>query len=230
MKTSNKFLIAAVLVIIISVAIHDFALKAAYLKTNYKSRFYNKEQLHLTDFDVVDLKPSGFTNVIIEQGPKFAVWVSKEAKRDLFFNKDSHTLKIAYKEKTDAYYQKDIIIICPNLESVIARESTKDRDFSIIGYIEVRGFKQDSLNVESAKGTTISLTNNIIDMLNAGTNASGGVISLPWNRIKQSNVNIRGIGTLQLYDKNGLGKTAYNLSPSATVTLNGDALSLFSHQ
>ncbi|NNU34485.1 hypothetical protein HK413_10840 [Mucilaginibacter sp. S1162] len=112
---------------------------------------------------------------------------------------------------------------------MVAHERTKDRDFSNIGDVYISGFKQDSLNVQSAKGTTISLINNIINKLNAGTDVSGGVISLPWNRITQSNVNIRGAGTLQLHDKNGLGKATYNLSPSATVTLKGDALSLFSH-
>ncbi|NNU34486.1 hypothetical protein HK413_10845 [Mucilaginibacter sp. S1162] len=117
MKTSNKFLIAAALVIVISLAVHDFALQAAYLKTNYKDRFYRMEQLIFTDFNAIDLKPSGYTNVTIERGPKFAVWVNDVAKKELSFNKTDHLLNIAVKEKTDFYSTKNIIIICPDLKA-----------------------------------------------------------------------------------------------------------------
>ncbi len=232
MKTSNKFLIAAVLVIIISVVMHDFALKAAYLKTNYKSRFYHKVKLNLSGFDAVDIKPSAdaFTNVTVEQGPKFAVWVNEEVKTDLSFNKNGHTLQISVKENADSYYTKDIIIICPDLKSVIARNAAKDNNVMYIGSINISGFKQDTMYLQSAKGTTISLMNNSISKLTAVTDTTGGTISLPFNRIKQSIFNIRKRGTLQLYDKKGVGEATYNISPSANVTLGGDALDLFPHK
>jgi hypothetical protein len=230
MKTSNKFLIAAVAIIIISQVMHDFSLKAAYLKANYKSRFYHKEKLNLADFDAIDVKPSEFTSLSIEQGPKFAVWVNEGTKSDLSFKKNGRTLQIVVNEKTDGNYTKDIIIICPDLKSVIAREKVKVNNLMFIGSIEISGFKQDTMYLQSAKGITINLMHNRINKLTAGTDTTGGIISLPFNWIKQSVFNIRKRGTLQLYDKKGVGQATYNISPSANVTLAGDALDLFPHQ
>jgi hypothetical protein len=229
MKTSNKLLITAVLVILISLTVHDLALKAAYLKTDYKNRFYQMEKLPLADFDAVDLKPSAFTTVTIEQGAKFAVWINNTTKSEMSVNKDGRTLKIFYKVKTDDYTGKNIIIICPSLKSMVVHERSADRDFTSVGDVIIHNFDLDSLYVRSARGTNINLYNNIITLLNAGTNITGGKISLPTNRIKQSNVNMQGPGSLELYDKKSVGKATYNLSPGTTVTLGGDALSMFSH-
>src|SRR5437764_8791518 len=77
-KTSNKLIIIALVVTLVSLVAYDFLLKAEYRSGNYKIPFKNYVTLNWKDFDIVDINASTAANVKLVQGP-FSVRVEQYA-------------------------------------------------------------------------------------------------------------------------------------------------------
>ncbi|XHR92132.1 hypothetical protein ACFJIV_17320 [Mucilaginibacter sp. UC70_90] len=69
MKTSNKFLLTAVLLLIVSVGIYDVQLKAEYFKGEYKNPYNGFNNLNFRNFKVIELGSSTAINIMLVQGP-----------------------------------------------------------------------------------------------------------------------------------------------------------------
>ncbi|MFD2145039.1 hypothetical protein [Mucilaginibacter antarcticus] len=87
MKTSNKLLIALVLIAVAYSIANAFALKAEYLKGDFKSRFFGMNKVSLAGFDAVDNNVANALDVTVEYGNEYAVWIDKKAIGDVTFSK-----------------------------------------------------------------------------------------------------------------------------------------------
>jgi hypothetical protein len=230
MKTSNKLLITATLIIIGYLVAYDFSLKAEYVKGAYTSRFYTMKRIPLTNFNAIENNAANFTSLIIEQGPEYAIWVNKRLHNELSFTMQNKTVSINYKPEEGHLYLDEIIVTCPNLNSIITKPTLENGEQQGGGTTLVSGFKQDEMNVQSNNFTLISLKDNTINKLNAATGANGGHINVTTdNIIKHANFNILGRGRLVLLDP-AIEKASYKFSDSAEISLSGKVLAMFPKQ
>jgi hypothetical protein len=231
MKTSNKLLIVAAGLIFSFLVLHDFTLQAEFKKGDYMSPLYKMEKIDLKDFDAVKIDPSNRVNLRFEQGSKFEVWVNNSAKNDLSITKIGRELNIVYKKRSaEAWSEKRIYIICPQLKSLITTSSVKRYYLENMDVI-INNFKQDSMTLQTSHANTINLFGATISKLTAGSDTSGGKLNIgPFSHIQDSDIDMQGNGELRLYDVIGAGKVHYKLSPQAIVTLSNDALKLMPQQ
>ena len=69
MKTSNKLILAALLLVLISLFGYDYLLKEAYVSGRYKDPYRDFATLKFKNFDTVDIVSSTAANVKFVQGP-----------------------------------------------------------------------------------------------------------------------------------------------------------------
>jgi hypothetical protein len=136
MKASNILMTTATLIILSSMVLYDFALKAEYLRmkelgeNKQANRFGNYEQAAFKDFSSIEFKAANAFSISVEYGEKEAVWIKKKAKVMITVNKVGNNLIVDLsKEVADLskegkllkYYSKegyDMVIICPHLNKV----------------------------------------------------------------------------------------------------------------
>jgi len=195
MKTSNKFILGALAIFVISLGIYNNALKAEYHKGTYKSPYNLLEKIPINGFSEIQLNAANMMTVEIKQGP-FAVYVARQ-------NEDSVQLKkigtrlvvdLNMNEKPDmiADYNTDgprkkyvseyrlnrLIIVCPNIsllktdDAFLIKGQKQDKyeysdepDGFNTKPITLTMFKLDSLVVEAKGRGEISLSGNVIKAL-----------------------------------------------------------------
>jgi hypothetical protein len=107
MKASNKFLIAAVVLTVLSLVVYDILLKAAYKSGNYSDPYNNYVTLNFKDFDMLDLPSSTAANVKVVQGP-FSIRMDKYAAEFVQVNQEGKRLQI--KAAFEGNYQSKVSI------------------------------------------------------------------------------------------------------------------------
>ncbi|MGF7081921.1 hypothetical protein [Mucilaginibacter sp. UYCu711] len=229
MKTSNKLLIAATLMVIGSIVAFDFSLRAEYLKRDYKKRFYNKNQLSLKDFDAIEDNTANFTDLTVEQGPEFGVWIDDyDAKDDLIFTIDHRTLHIDYKKERKINNKYSINIICPNLKSIVTRYKSLTALVERGGVTTVSGFKQDTMNVKVNNATLLALTDNNITLLNATVNS--GILTITQNNtINTGNFDLKADAQFNMLNTD-IKNARYKHENNAALNLSGKPLELLLKQ
>jgi hypothetical protein len=239
MKTSNKLLLAVLLIISAYCVASAFALKTEYLKGDYKSRFYRMTNFNLSDFDAVyaDIPNTAIT---IEQGDKFAVWVTSDL-HDIEVARKNNTLTLNYKSTTRPTYGygSSVVIICPRLVSLtlgtkLPREQKLaiQQDFitnKIDGaFNTISGFKQDTMAVEVNNATHLNLGKSAIQSFNAVVNWGGLSVSRD-NKLNIANFDIKNYCEFDL-DHADIKKPTYKLSNTAKIIVTGEAVPLLNKQ
>ncbi len=235
MKTSNKLLLAAALMISAYCVASAFALKKEYLKGDYKKRFYNMKQVKLADFDAVYADvPS--TNISIEYGPEYAIWGNKDLE-DIDITKKGKTLKIEMKPfaKPSNGYGYQIIVICPELKSLkLGDKLDPQRELAINNepwnnkingsYNEIKGFKQAAMSVEVNNATYLTLIENKLGNFNGAANW-GNLTLTRINTIDSANIDIKSFCEFNI-DNAAIKYPTYKFANTAKVTVTGEALHL----
>jgi len=245
MKTSNKILLAATLIIITYLIIYDFALQAEYRKGDFKSSYYHMQQLKFNNFTTIEHNAGNIIGLKVQKGP-YAVWINEYLKDKVTISQHNQTLQIDYTGKKGDYvngYETAIIISCPNVASITTnpyiaaggslegRSVHKSGESIIVqrnphGISTVSGFSESSMNIQASQFTEIDLENNSLDELNAkiGANPTGdaGLTVNANNKIKAANLQVLGKSSLRLDDL-VIDKINYNLADNAEVTLTGKA-------
>jgi hypothetical protein len=226
MKTSNKLLLAALLIISAYCVASAFALKTEYLKGDYKSRFYRMKKMDFTDFDAVEADLPNTT-------AKYAVWITNDLP-DIDAAKKKKTLTINYKTGTKPSYGygSSLIIICPKLVSLKLGKSLSNEQTLAIGYYNkidgafniIKGFKQKSLTVEINNATNLQLQQTKIGKLDAFANWGNLSVEGP-NTIDTANFDIGAHNTLQL-NYAEIRNPTYKLANTAKITVSGQSLHL----
>ena len=234
MKTSNKLFVAAVALVLGSLATYDAALRAEYRTGHYKDPLYSYDALAFRNFDEVAVPAAGGLNVKIVAGP-FAVHVNREAAEYVRVTQQGERLTVALAYPEEPKYlgrQEAVVISCPSLAALnaagtytVAGRPQLDR-LQAGGTVLVQGFRQDSLRLQQDQSSQIELKGNTLGWLQTLTGTRPG--SQPGltigadNRIQAADLTIGHRGHLSLAMT--IPRLRYQFSDSATVTLTGAAV------
>jgi hypothetical protein len=241
MKTSNKLIIAATILVLVSMFIYDYELKNEYFSGNYKNPYRDFVTLKFHDFDAVDINSSTISNAKFVQGP-FKVMIDNSALRYTKVVQKGNRLQVdvSYNgNRPNSFNRYALIISCPKLTELNANAvSTSDNigvpdldasDFWNQKPNLVEGFKEDSLSVKLTYGSSVILSNNHIRALNAAVGIkpeSGSKFSILSNNVFQkATINVNNRGSL-LLDGSTIKKLEYHLADSAKLVLTGLAQSI----
>jgi len=232
MKTSNKLLLTAILVIIGSMITYDLALRAEYRKGTYKSRFYEFEKTTDTKgFNMLDNRAANLVSVQVEQGDHFGIWMMNGLKEYISISHKGTALVIDVidkKAQNRNLYKNGIIIICPSLNQVtttpfFASKEGEENNYSN-GMTSLVGFTQQNLDLHINKSTGVTLEKNKIDNLKASVgdilfhNASLTIRSN--NQLNFAEIKVAGRNELNIQNSK-INKSNFNISDSAQVNLSG---------
>lgn len=236
MKTSNKFVVAALLLILITLFIYDEMLKSEYVSGRYKDPYRNYVSLSFKDFTTIDLNSATIANAKIVQGP-FSVRIDKNAEEYVNVIKNQNTLIVNANFKSSMLYNPKpylIIISCPKLAELKTGATYAIHNLpvtdTIVGWqmreVLIDGFKQDSLIVNQDYGSTVVIKDSHLNYLN-GTigkkRGSGSIIKIfKSNSIERVNLEIQNRSQLELNNIQ-VPRLNYQLADSAKIIFNGAA-------
>jgi hypothetical protein len=222
MKTSNKLLLLATVILFGYLAVFNFQLRAEYIKGDFRNPYYGMKFTPLNSFTTIQHNAGNVVVLRIEKGPKFGVWMRDNLKEKLALTERNNTLFVDYVDKQHFnYYQSGIVVVCPEVNTVITTPLiTHQVRFWERAVTQVSGFTQDAMNIVAGKSTQVELNKNTIGKLNAATTASDATITVNTeNQIQASNFKIVGKSDLKLF--NQITNGTYTYTDSATITLNG---------
>ncbi|MGY3088921.1 hypothetical protein ACVWYF_001961 [Hymenobacter sp. UYAg731] len=233
MKTSNKLFVAAVALVLGSLATYDAALRAEYRTGHYKDPLHNYDALAFRNFDNVTVPAAGVLNVKIVAGP-FGVHVNKEAAEFVHVSQQGArlTVALAYGKEYKWLGRNDAVVIsCPRLAALategtytVAGRPQLDR-LQAGGNVRVQGFRQDSLRLQQDRSSEIELKGNTLGWLGATAGTRPG--SEPHldiaadNHIQTADLTIGHQGHLEL--GTAIPRLRYRFSDSTSVVLTGAA-------
>jgi hypothetical protein len=242
MKTSNKLILAALLLVILALIGYDLFLRAEYLSGRYKDPFSGYTALKFKNFDTVDLVSSTAANVKFVQGP-FSVKIDPIALEYVRLTQNGTRLKINAVYETNFQYNPHpyiLVVTCPKLASLntnaryVANHKqvidTAAREDWNMRKVLIDGFKQDNLSINQDYGSTVVLSNNHIVSIKAVTGTSPGsgsrTVILKGNRFKNAAFDIRNKSQLLLNDTVA-HNLSYHLADSTKLILTGAAQYIF---
>lgn len=237
MKTSNKFLLTAILLLVISVGIYDFQLKAEYLKGDYKNPYKGFVNLNFRGFKVIALGSSTAINIMLVKGP-FKVLTDPDAMEFLKIEQrhDSLLIRAAFKDNFHNVRSRQVLYIsCPEITSFTADAKYTASDTQVIDTIAsadfkwrpttISGFSGDMLNISADHASNVFLKDNKFNTLNAIVGSSNSAVSNltieTGNQFGKTNLDIRNKSRLWIKD-DSLSSINYKLSDSAKLILNGN--------
>ena len=234
MKTSNKLIVAAVALVLGSLATYDAALRAEYRTGHYKDPLRNYDALAFRNFDEVAVPAAGVLNVKIVAGP-FGVHVDKEAAKYVRVSQQGERLSVAlaYAEEWKWLGRTEAVVIsCPRLAELVTEGTytvAGKPQFDKLqagGTVEIQGFRQDSLRLQLDRSSEIELKGNTLGWLRASTGTRPGSESrlniASDNRIQAADLTIAHRGHLDL--ATAIPGLRYQFSDSAAVVLTGAAV------
>jgi hypothetical protein len=238
MKTSNKLISGAFILIIISLLMYDLMLKRSYALGNYKYLLANYTTLNFKDFSVIEINAATAANMVVEQGP-FNVKMESTASDFIKVSQTADTLRIdaafsgSFHTNPAPYI---LAITCPNLSLIktdarynagdqLVVDTLASEDFSWRPSV-IRGFTLDSLSIVEDHATTIVLSGNKIGVVKASIGISKGSRSnmaiTKNNEIDKADFNILNRSQLKL-NNGAIPHLKYQLADSAKLILSGAA-------
>jgi len=245
MKTSNKLIFAALLLLLATLAWYDCLLKAAYVSGKYKDPYSGFVSLKNTGFDTVDLVSSTAANVKFIQGP-FSVKIDSNSLGYVRIRQTGKQLQINAVFEGDYVSGRSpyvLVISCPKLSAVNADATyssngklvtdTIVRDDWRMRQVLIDGFKQDSLQISQDYGSTVVLANNHIGSVSAQAGKSAGsgskLVIMEGNQFQSANIDVFNNSRL-LLNNSLITNLNYHLADSAKVIITGKAQNLLNHQ
>ncbi len=232
MKTSNKFIILAGVVLVALLVSYDLALKAEYETGRYKDPFHNYAELPYKNFDKVSVLAANEMDVEIRQSDTFSVRVSGQIKDRIDIKQERSELILRAKQG-DRWYLGDkrgVVIYMPRLKEVSASEFVRvvgEGRTEISGHgdndILISGFNLDALKLNLITNSVIILEKNKIENLHAvvdGTSFESQLQIDQSDKIKNANITVTGKNSLKLINPD-IANLNHNLSDSALLVLQG---------
>ena len=236
MKTSNKWLLAALLLLLGSLTAYNMGLRAEYIRGTYKDPLRNFTALTFKNFTEINLPAASLMNVQLTAGP-YAVHVNKSAEKYLKISQQGGrlTVALAFPEGRQYLGQGDALTIsCPRLRLLTAGgaytqagKPAFDRENGRGNTVRIQGFRQDSLRLSADLIAQIELSNNQLASLQADAGRSLG--SQAQLRIKADNgigaasLSVQHRSELQLETR--IAAPHYQFGDSAKAVFSGAALS-----
>jgi len=238
MRTSNKLLLLTLALMIVSVVVYDFELKAAYQKGDYRDKFRNFVSLGYKNFDKIELNSSTAINVMLVKGP-FKVMSDPNAMEYVTITQHGNTLTINANFKYNYQNARSdyvLYISCPQLSSLKTDARYMADETEVVDTLAgdnfnwkptvIKGFSADSLYIQEDHASNVMLENNNIGTLHAITGISNGSASnlciAQNNQFIKTDLDIRNKSRLWIKDKTDHDFN-YRLADSAKLILNGSA-------
>lgn len=240
MKKSTLFLLAAVAIISVSLAVYDFQLRAEVRKGDYAKPLYHYRDLGLNGFNRIEMRASTTANVHLERGP-FRVAIAPDVSDFLTTRVEDSTLIIeAHFSDRNRGSNSDpsLYVACPSLRSFRADAwYTVNGRMVVDGAVspywvklaKISGFEGDSLVLEEEYGSNVLLEEirykHISAVLGAkkeGWNAPVLTIG-DKSHFDSSDLNILGHGQLRVTGSD-IRQLNYHFSDSASLTISGTAV------
>jgi hypothetical protein len=234
MKNSNKYLLAALLVLLTSLTAYNMALRTEYRKGTYKDPLRDFTTLQFQDFTEVTVPAASVVRVKIVSGP-FKVRINPQASKYVQVRQQGKQLSItaAFPEGQEYLGRNEAVVIsCPQLAVLTADAIYQDKgqphvdknqENSMNKGIVVQGFMQDSLTLRQDRANhlgslraTAGPTPGSHATLQINADNRIGAASLAIERQSELIVNDVAIARLQ-----------YHFADSAKATLTGAALKSF---
>ncbi|MDO6390412.1 hypothetical protein Q4E40_09760 [Pontibacter sp. BT731] len=244
MKTSNKLLLFALVVLASALATYNIALKAEYNTGSYQDPYRNYVALDFNGFDEVEVHAGDMLKVQLEPGDQHAVYLYKGNEEVVQISQENKTLQIDVtthdtQKGVRGWGSPHLIIKTPLLKTLRANAThtsngeqvTNVQRMNAANYLNttLKGFKQDSLRLELDNGVLVQLDGNQIQYLYAVTGSSpesgSKLLINPDNKIQQANLDIRNRSHLTLLNV-AIPALQYTLSEQAQVELSGEALAI----
>ncbi|MFD2721529.1 hypothetical protein ACFST9_22635 [Hymenobacter monticola] len=234
MKTSNKWLLAALLLLLGSLTAYNMGLRAEFRKGAYKDPNRNTVALNFKDFTEIDLQAANVVGLKVVAGP-YSVRLNKAAEKYVKVTQQGQRLRIAlvFPEGRESVGRQTLTISLPRLAKLSASgtylmngKPVTDKQYAGQS-LRIEGFRQDSLTVQQDHGTLVELARNQLGFLRAEAGHSPG--SHPQLRIEKSNriaaayLNVQNEGQLQL-EAGGIANLRTQFGDSARATLTGAGL------
>lgn len=233
MKTSTFLLIAVVFTFVIALTVYNFTLRASYLKGDYKNPFYGLMYTEIPTASKVKIESSNGFQLRIIKGQKDGIYFSERAKGHFTFTVKQNSLQLGLTEESKSkgfiIYSDDLILVRSALNelqlSPYYNSENNSHDYPT-GRVNISGFVQPAMHIETGTGSIVSLDSLQIGELTVriGHEEGGkGGLTIEQGKYKSAQFNVLGKSSLQLFNPEII-KTSYNLSKAASVTLNGKAL------
>ncbi|QNK61350.1 hypothetical protein H7F33_12315 [Pedobacter sp. PAMC26386] len=232
MKTSTMFIIIAVLITLGSLVAFNSSLKDYYLTGAYKSRFNGMNFKSLSGVEKLSIKTAKLSEIQLEYGDKEGIWIDKDIETLVKYGVNGQTLNLGVstvgKDSRSGVINGRIIIVTKKLNAILTAPffvpEKGEYNYNGSSNISVKGYNLAQLDLQIAGFVSIYLHRMDIQRLNAnvGTKTEGGAeLTLASDtKIGHAELNVPGNSKLNLLNPQ-LVKTNYNLSDSATVSLNG---------
>lgn len=237
MKTSNKWLLAALLLLLGSLSAYNMALRTEYVAGNYKNERRNMVALPFKDFTEIDVQAASQVGVKVVAGP-YGVRLNKAAEKYVKVTQQGPRLIIAlaFPEGRESLGNRETLTISlPQLRqlavsgtySLEGKAVVDKRDGGRGPGVRVEGFRQDSLRVQQDHGTRVDLAGSQLGFLRAEAGRTPGsqpVLHIEAsNRIQGAYLSVQNEGELQL-EAGSIPKLRTQFGDSARATLTGAGL------
>ncbi|HEX8326809.1 MAG TPA: hypothetical protein VF629_04665 [Hymenobacter sp.] len=235
MKTSNKWLLAALLLLLGSLSAYNMGLRAEHTKGAYKDPKRNTTTLNLKDFSQIDVQAASAMNVNVVAGP-YGVRLNKDAEKYVKLTQQGArlTVSLAFPDEQQLLGSRETLTISlPRLTQLTASgtyavNGKPRREKAYRGrHVRIEGFRQDSLLLLQDHGTQVDLANNQLGYLRAEAGRTPGSHSVlhiaSSNRILGASLNVQHQGELQL-EAGGISTLRTQFGDSARATLTGAGL------
>jgi hypothetical protein len=243
MKTSNKLMLSALIIFLVSLTIYNFALKAEYLTGKYRDPYKDFKKIDIKDFDEIELNATDLMYVTIKQGD-YAIQ-QRNTDDPIKFTKVGRRLIVNMDFTTQPERimgfnrgQNKIVIECPNLKALttnghiilvngkLPKKLNWDSEYP--GYwngeysVTVKKFTLDSLFVELSGGV-MQLDSSKVQSLKVNTWMHSKIHISGSNNIRKANLQINqwSIGELGYLT---IPELTYHVSDSASVMFSGTAI------
>ncbi len=238
LKTSTILLLTAAFILLGSLVAYNMALKAEYNKGTYKDPYRNFVTLNYRDFNQIEINPATEMNVKIMAGD-YQVRVHKHATDYIKLRKTGRNLQVdlVYPQEVKRQHYGDLVVItCPQLAklktnafySLQGKKITSTQSWDD-NYVTVQGFTQPALSLQQDKASSVKLSGNKLNRLEAAVGISTGSSARlnldKTNQIQEANLDIRNKSELVIENLN-IPKRQYQFSDSARATFTGSALGI----
>lgn len=212
----------------------NIELKKEYLTGNYKSKFKDMVFTPLQGIEELDIHDANTMVINVEQGGKEGIWLANTKKENFQFTTDGHTLKLGLsangKKSAYRYSRIDMIIVTRQLTKVGSHTDVQ-RKYPNYGQnnLTISGYTSDMLDVILSASVGMEMKkmtlNNLTALVGEQVHGNANLEIAGDTHIKSASFNVPGASKLTLTNAK-ITKTIYQLSDSATVTLNGKLMNM----
>lgn len=221
MKTSNKLLLATAIIILGYLVTYDLALRAEYIKGDFRGQFYHMHHVPVNNFNAIEHNAGNIFAIRVQKGPEFAVWLSDGAEKGISISQHDKTIYIDCKDKHYRNVQEtDVVITCPTVNSITVNPMVTAEKRYWMQSTKIVGLNQDSISITANK-SNIELNKNTLAKLNARIDGHNVDLTITKdNTIALANLKALGKSQLKLFNPI-INKANYTFTDSTEVTLTG---------